>query len=224
MASAGIEAVWGGPPTADEIRRLDVERLMEDPVLQQEALDDEGEVASALLARHSPEQIAAALARLYRQRLPAPEELSDPGFSEPRSLGRKQDKGLSHDSVKGQPSWDGGTWFRLNIGRGNNADPKWLLPMLCRRGGVSRQDIGAIRIFQRETKVQIRQEAAQGFAKAVRGTETGGIRIEPLANPTAHGNDAGRAPAGPGHKRDKAGKAGRPKTWGKPSRGERNAG
>ena len=38
-------------------------------------------------------------------------------------------------------------WFRLDIGRSKNADPKWLLPMLCRKGGLNRADIGAIRIF-----------------------------------------------------------------------------
>jgi ATP-dependent RNA helicase DeaD len=74
-------------------------------------------------------------------------------------------------------------WFRLNVGRNGNADPKWLLPMLCRRGGVTRQDIGAIRIFERETKVQISEAASGGFADAVRGSVIAGIRIEPAGSP-----------------------------------------
>jgi ATP-dependent RNA helicase DeaD len=74
-------------------------------------------------------------------------------------------------------------WFRLNVGRNGNADPKWLLPMLCRRGGVTRQDIGAIRIFERETKVQISEAASRAFADAVRGTAVAGIRIEPARGP-----------------------------------------
>ena len=28
------------------------------------------------------------------------------------------------------------TWFRLDIGRNRNADPKWLIPLICRGGGI----------------------------------------------------------------------------------------
>jgi ATP-dependent RNA helicase DeaD len=58
-------------------------------------------------------------------------------------------------------------WFKLNIGRNNNADPKWILPLLCRRGGVTKNDIGAIRITANETHVGIAQAAAPRFAKAI---------------------------------------------------------
>ena len=51
--------------------------------------------------------------------------------------------------------------------------------MLCRRGNISRQDIGAIRIFDRETKVEIRPELAAHFAASVRTTEgAGAVLIE----------------------------------------------
>jgi hypothetical protein len=33
-------------------------------------------------------------------------------------------------------------WFRLNVGREKNADPKWLIPLICRQGHVTKQDIG----------------------------------------------------------------------------------
>ena len=49
-----------------------------------------------------------------------------------------------------------------------NADPKWLLPMICRRGNVTKQDIGAIRIFDNETKIEIFGAAADKFAHAIR--------------------------------------------------------
>ncbi len=38
------------------------------------------------------------------------------------------------------------TWFRINIGRNRNADPRWLLPLICRAGGVSKSEIGVIRV------------------------------------------------------------------------------
>ncbi len=69
-------------------------------------------------------------------------------------------------------------WFRLNIGRKKNADPKWLLPMLCRRGNISKQDIGAIRIFDHETKVEIAQAAAADFAANMARPSGDNIRAE----------------------------------------------
>jgi ATP-dependent RNA helicase DeaD len=41
------------------------------------------------------------------------------------------------------------------------------LPLLCRRGGVTKNDIGAIRIAADETYVGISAAAARHFAKAV---------------------------------------------------------
>jgi ATP-dependent RNA helicase DeaD len=213
MAVAGIVPESVGPPSAEEIRRLDQERLLRDPLLTEETGDDDLAMAKALLAERSPEDVAAALVRLYRSRLPAPEDVTDPGFApprrEPRAAGearrdrdrdREQGRGASRDGGDGA---GGGTWFRVSIGRNNNADPKWLLPMLCKRGGVTRQDIGVIRIFERETKVEISDEAAQRFARAVRGTESGGIRIEPVGAPH-------RGAHKPARGRDKPGRPARP--------------
>ena len=59
-------------------------------------------------------------------------------------------------------------WFRLNIGRDRNADPKWLLPLICRSGGVSKAEIGAIKIHDRDTRFEILAEFADQFAEAAR--------------------------------------------------------
>jgi ATP-dependent RNA helicase DeaD len=60
------------------------------------------------------------------------------------------------------------TWFTINVGRSKNADPKWIVPLLCRRGGISKQQIGKIQIMQRETRVEIAADASERFAEAVR--------------------------------------------------------
>ena len=36
--------------------------------------------------------------------------------------------------------------FRINLGADSRAEPGWLLPLICRRGGVTRREIGAIRV------------------------------------------------------------------------------
>src|SRR5665213_1047912 len=82
---ASIDAVWATAPTADEIRKLDQERMLHDDLFAQETTAQDLEIARALLAERSPEDIATALARLYRARLPSPEDILDAGQGGGRS-------------------------------------------------------------------------------------------------------------------------------------------
>ena len=66
----GIDAVWGTAPTSEEIRKLDQERMLKDTLFAEEPTPEDLVLAQAMLAERSPEEIAAALARLYRARLP----------------------------------------------------------------------------------------------------------------------------------------------------------
>ncbi|VFU08169.1 DEAD/DEAH box helicase [Methylocella tundrae] len=175
MAIAGVQPVWSGPPSADEIRKLDQERLLRDPLLTESSSDEDRVMARALLDERSAEDIAAALVRVYRSRLPAPEEVQDPGQGrEPRAP--REGKGFERPS--GPRSRSQGVWFRLDIGAKKNADPKWLLPMLCRRGKITKQDIGAIRIFERETKFEVSESVAKQFLANVGRPDGDPIRIE----------------------------------------------
>ena len=56
-----------------------------------------------------------------------------------------------------------GQWFVLNVGREKRADPRWLIPVLCRWGGLQKEDIGVIRVLDRETRVEILGRAANTF-------------------------------------------------------------
>ena len=56
----------------------------------------------------------------------------------------------------------------MNAGRRHNADPRWLLPLICRHGHVGRNDIGAIRIAANESYFEVTQRATPGFIKALR--------------------------------------------------------
>jgi ATP-dependent RNA helicase DeaD len=73
-------------------------------------------------------------------------------------------------------------WFTINVGRSKNADPKWLIPLLCRRGGISKQAIGKIQILARETRVEISEDVSARFAAAVREPDAKdrNIHIEPV--------------------------------------------
>jgi ATP-dependent RNA helicase DeaD len=195
---AGIEAIWGTAPQADEIRKLDHERMLRDAVLTEETTSDDLIMARALLAERSAEDIAAALARLYRARLPSPEDILDPTPDSGRSRDRRDrdNDRTSHgnDRAAGSRSKpaksssrhgmaEASVWFRAAIGRRKNAEARWLLPMICRRGGIDKRDIGAIRILDTTTEFEISERVAASFAAKVRRPDKeDNIRIEPLAD------------------------------------------
>ena len=196
---AGVEAEWGTAPQPEEIRTLDQERMLHDPVLTEETTSDDLVLARALLAQRSPEDIAAALARLYRARLPSPEDILDPGQHSARSRDdRGRDKGARtprdndrSDESRSKPRKpsarhgmsEGGVWFSAAIGRRKNAEARWLLPMICRRGGIEKQDVGTIRVLDTTTEFEISARAAASFAAKVRRPDKeDNIRIEPLGD------------------------------------------
>ena len=192
--AAAVDCAWSGPPAAEEIRKRDQERLLTDPLLTEETPEEDLGLARALLEGRSAEDIAAALIRLYRARLPAPEELFDGGSHRPDTRERPvRDRERADDGPRGDWTRDqrearvtvsDGVWFRLNIGREKNADPKWLIPLICRRGHVTKPDIGAIRVFGRETKFEITAAAAERFAAAVQTAVDDGVKIEPSTAPS----------------------------------------
>jgi ATP-dependent RNA helicase DeaD len=207
LTSAHVKADWRGPPTVEEIKQLDVERLMRNPMLTEESGDDDRTLAQSLLAAHSADAVATAFIRLYRAQLPAPEELTDPADgrdnprrreSEKRREGgsqrdaRSRDAGPPRDERRKPPReaasfHDGpsnGVWYRLDVGRNKKADPKWILPEICRRGKITKQDVGDIRIYEDETRFEVSQEAAPRFADAIRNAAHGAIQIEASSAPT----------------------------------------
>lgn len=186
LAAARVVANWSGPPTADEIRKLDQERMLADPLLTEAAGPEDLELAAALLAERSPEEVAAALVRLYRERLPAPEDVSDPGEGRPVRERAAASTGGTGASV----------WFRMPVGRRRNADPKWLLPLICRRGGVTKQDVGSIRIFDMETVFEVAAPLADRFLAAATASQGNDVPIEPMGD-VAGDSRPPRAPAAP---------------------------
>ena len=195
LASAQVTAAWSGPPMAEAIRARDQQRLLESPLLQEAPSEEDVELGRRLLEGRLPEAIAAALVRLYRSQLPDPEDVfDDRGAAEPapgEGKGRRpiREAGEARER-KTEPHvpLETGVWFRMPVGRQNNADPKWLIPLICRRGHVTKKDIGAIRIFPRETKFEIAAEAVDRFREALRSTAKGDVAIEPAGAPGPGGS------------------------------------
>ena len=183
IASAGVSAQWSGAPLPEEIRARDGARLLKDPVLTEEMTEDDLELARTLLEGRSAEDLAAALVRMYRARLPAPEEITElsplPGTRrEPvRDAGARPEKaGIASGPM---------VWFSVNVGRAQKADPKWLLPLICRMGGVEKRDVGAIRIQPDETRFEISVARAEEFAANIPDDAEDNVKVTRSEAPSA---------------------------------------
>ena len=171
LQAANLRATWTPPPSADEIREQDRERLLAELKPAAELPPEELEAARALLDGREPETVAAALLRRVRTELPEPEELIEHA-PEPPPRERERPARPDGDFV----------WFRINLGRSRNADPRWLIPLICRRGHVTKREIGSIRVSDRETRFEIAAQAAERFTTAAArpDKEEPSVRIEPL--------------------------------------------
>jgi ATP-dependent RNA helicase DeaD len=192
LREAGIRAEWAPVPAADEIRACDEERLAAAvKELAGEATEEELAVARRLLDERAPVLVAAALVRRERSRLPAPEELP-----ETARAAREVPVAAGKRSTRSAPpaAQEDGVWFRIGLGREKNADPRWILPLLCRRGGVTRDAIGKIVVLPRETRFQVAREDAEAFARAARRPDPKmpGLRIDRVALPREGGRAAPR--------------------------------
>ena len=182
LSIARIQANWTNPPTADAIRKLDNERLLQSLLAVEDGADEDLDMARQLLSQRSPETIAAALVRIYRAQLPAPEDIVDTGPANAPAVR------YEHAPREPKTGLANGVWFRLNVGRTRKADPKWLIPEICRQGGITKREIGAIRIFDNETKFEIDANSADEFADRVAKITKGDIHIEPSDAPPDGGH------------------------------------
>ena len=178
LREAGVTPEWAPVPTADLIRQQDEARLASEvSAATSEAPEDELTAARALLAGRDPLALALALLRRARAALPAPEEL-------PETTRVASEAPRGPKPVRKGPPVEA-AWFRISIGREKQADPKWILPLLCRRGGVTRDEIGKIVILAAETRFEVATVAAARFAAAARVPDprAPGLRIEPARPP-----------------------------------------
>ena len=177
LAAARIDAVWSPPPTADEVRARDQVRMVAEIVaLAETPTEEDLALGKSLLETRTPEQLAAALVRVHRERLPAPEDVSQAPVAPPRREAGPPARGPVERGAPGDF-----VWYRMNVGRTRNADPRWLVPIICRRGGITNAEIGRIRIFEDDTRFEIARRAVDAFEAGLRRPDPKDrqVRIEP---------------------------------------------
>jgi ATP-dependent RNA helicase DeaD len=152
LKMAKVTANWANPPSAQDVLSRDEERLLSDPSWTDPVSEDLQDFVAKLVDQFSPSQLAAAYVHLYRSRQSAPEELATPGTAP-----------APRERTEFGPS----TWFSVSVGRNDKAEPRWLLPLLCRAGNITKDDIGAIRIQQDVSYVEIQTSSTAGFLAAL---------------------------------------------------------
>ena len=196
LQGAKVVAEWGKPPSAEEVSARDDQRMLEHPALSAE-LEDMG-IVRELLARVGPEQVAAAFVQLWRDGRPAPEELSE---------------SVAPSDAAPRPPREFGpaVWFTLSVGHSGRAEARWLLPKICEAGGITRDAIGAIRVREHETFVQIATGSAPKFGEATE-LEPGLTMRRLDGEPSLERGPAAPRPARPARapRKGKGGPAGKP--------------
>jgi len=185
LSYAKVEFSWANVPGAKEIRAQGEERLEE--TLRTEAASEPSAAASAMVERLTPDitQDRLLLLLLDREleRLPKGETLRPVDtkvFKNPDSYRRDSGPPVSHAEFSRDA-----VVFRVNLGAESRAEPGWLLPLICRRGGVTRREVGAIRVGPQSSEFEIAGEAAKDF-------ELAASQSDPRA-PHVHIEAAGRA-------------------------------
>ena len=161
LRDANITAEWSGPPSAEEIIQRDNERLLADMTLENEVSDEERTMVARLLKAHTPEHIATAFIRQYRAGQSAPEELTHSAYDPSQA----DDRGSRRPSSRND--FSGGVWFSLNLGRKQKAEPKWIMPMLMKSGGLKKPEIGAIKITETQTFIEVAPAGVDRFMETI---------------------------------------------------------
>ena len=191
---AKVTAKWADAPSAEDVTGRDDERMLANSDWTADIEDANRDIVSTLTSSFSAEQLAAAYVRLFRERHSAPEDLSEVS-SEPTP----------------RAAFGPSVWFSLEGGHSVGAEPRKLLPMLCKMGNLTREDIGAIRVQQDVSLIEIRESAVRGFLDAVGSAMVleGNAALTQLSSPpNLQGMPRQNAPSKP--KREKKGTSPRP--------------
>ena len=154
LQGAKVTAEWASAPGADEVQAKDDLRILEHPALMAPVGEEAG-IAADILEQFGAEAVAAGFVRLWREGRSAPEVLSTDGPTPPPSAPRERSE------------FGPSVWFRVSVGRAGRAEARWLLPKICDAGSIAKDSIGAIRVREDETFVQIAEAVASKFGVSV---------------------------------------------------------
>jgi ATP-dependent RNA helicase DeaD len=189
---AHVNAVTRSAPKREEIDVQSRSQLFEAAAGIVAADASEQDEVQGILARATPEQLAVAFLRNQRRERPKAHAISEvrlPDRSRPKGERPKRydpldDRERPGEGIRAEKRRDamvGAGWFTLSLGRKHRADPKWLLPMICKAGGVSKREVGSIKIGENETRFEIVADKVDAFAEKIARDGTGEKNVRILA-------------------------------------------
>ena len=163
---ANVRVQWEAVPSIDDILKQDQARIFNHPLLKTAPEGDDLALAQNLLATYGAEQIAHAFLGTQQANCPAPEELIELSYQDDSRKGEREHERERND-------FEDGVWFRVNAGRKHRAEPRWLLPLICRVGGFNKKKVGFIRILDSETVFELAPDVADRFQDVMETEGTG---------------------------------------------------
>ncbi len=128
--------------------------------------------ARAAVPSEDPDRPLRAARKAKPDAKSKPETLAPSKPALPRAMGREQAQDFKASAAKATGPKSAGLQgraviFRVNLGAKEQAEPRTLLPMICRMGGVDRTAVGSIRVGPASSTFEIAPSAAVAFARAV---------------------------------------------------------
>jgi ATP-dependent RNA helicase DeaD len=187
LRHARAKSTWAPAPTPDDVLREADARLRAELTAPPEGAPEPRlrALAEALLAELDPAALVTALLARARHTGPAaplpvtPLAPPPPAQHRPRARDDAAPERPRARDAAGQPSF---VPFRVTWGGQHGADPRRLLALVCRRGGIRSDQVGAIRVGDRASTVEVAAPAASDFARLARRPDARDprIRIEPM--------------------------------------------
>ena len=181
LRTAKIDATWANAPSAEAVIDRDRDRIMASAALNDAMVPDEADFAGRLLQGFTPEQLATAVVRLSNAGRSAPEDIEAVPI-DARSKRETSSHTGPHTKSKTSREFANSQWVTLSVGRKQSAEPRWLIPLVCNAGDLTKADIGYIRIEQNRTHVELDAESADKFLQAIgpNGTLEKNVRVTVL--------------------------------------------
>lgn len=185
LARARVEARWEPAPSADVVARAVRARTIETLAspTDDDGDDDLGAIADALLGRAEARTVVMRLLARAKGTLASAREVTAVAPALERNVRAPEvPRGQRYGARERGPE-RAYVPFRVTWGSVHGADPRRLLALVCRRGGIRGGDVGIIDVGEIDSRVEVASEVAEEFAVAARRPDPRDrrVRIEQLA-------------------------------------------
>jgi ATP-dependent RNA helicase DeaD len=177
LRRAGIKAIQAEVPGPSDVNQAADRRLLERFNLAADHSSDMADrrltrLAEQLLVERDPVNVVTTLL----------EQSNHTGPCQPREVRRISAEHRKHQGSKDRRtrSQSSGDWVRFQVSWGSHhgADPRRLLAMVCRRGGITSGDVGTIKISDRSSMIEVTGQVAQDFARSASRPDSRDPRIK----------------------------------------------